>query len=512
MITQNKFSILISILLFFIPVVTFLNEINLPQILNIDIYVIILSQIFLLLITFLISLFIHKNLLNNFISFRSFFLINSVYIYLLFYFKNAKYFFYTLHEKYFLIDDILVILIYIFFYCISLRLEKKLFNFLLRFVSIYIILQLSLFSYNFYNFKLSPKKSENSQKNIEKLSYLNIDLIKKDSKEPTIFFIVLDGMMNLEYAEKLGIISSKNKVIDKLKKNNLVYKNNFFTNYNVTYLSIASLLQGSYPVIESSKKYNNRDNFFPAFILNQRKDNNFFKILRKTNKKFYWLGSQWAYCQNNNYIKCIDSKGIYKFVSKIRLFYYDSIFIHLFNLYPSYNSSSDSINFLINFEKKFNDNEIYLIHVLSPHPPYFFDNKCNIQNNLQVDNNSENHAIVHYSNAYNCLLDIISKLTGKIDDISKNNMVFILGDHGWSFGNKIMKKNNIDPEESRFSPFFSYKVPSQCENINSPKSIVNILRFALICGGNTDLRYLQDIKFKTFYEHEPNFGKVFKRD
>ena len=125
MITQNKLSILISILLFFIPVATFLNEINLPQILNIDIYVIILSQIFLLLITFLISLFIRKILLNNFISFRSFFLINSIFIYLLFYFKNAKYFFYSLHEKNFLIDDILVIFIYIFFLLYIFKIRKK---------------------------------------------------------------------------------------------------------------------------------------------------------------------------------------------------------------------------------------------------------------------------------------------------------------------------------------------------------------------------------------------------
>ena len=511
MISQSKLSIVISILLFFIPVVTFLNEINLPQILNLDIFVITFSQIFLLFFIFIVSFFTHRILLKNFISLRSFFLINSIFIYLLFFFKKLKSSFYILHNQHYLIDDILVILLYIFFYYLSLKFRKIFLNFLLRFLSIYIILQFMLFSYNLYNLKIVTNFNEYSKKGSNNLTSLDTNLIKRNLNDATIFLIILDGMVNLEIAEKLEIIHSKEKIRRNLKKNGLIYKNNFFTNYNVTYLSVAALLQGSYPVIETSKKYYNRDKFFPAFILNQREDNNFFKILRKTNKKFYWLGSQWAFCQNNFYIKCMNSKKSHKLISKVKLFYYDSIFVYLFNLYPSNDGSKDSINFLTNFEKNFSNNEIYLAHVLSPHPPYFFDKKCNIKDNLLTDNASENDNKTHYSNAYNCLLDTITKLTGKIDSLNQNNMIFILGDHGWSFDDKTMKKYNLDGEKSRFSPFFSYKVPSRCEQIKAPESIVNIMRFALICAGNKDVRYLEDIKFKTFYENEKNFGKVFRK-
>ena len=78
---------------------------------------------------------------------------------------------------------------------------------------------------------------------------------------------------------------------------------------------------------------------------------------------------------------------------------------------------------------------------------------------------------------------------------------------------KIMNEFSVDPEESRFKPFFSYKVPSRCNQIVAPGSIVNILRFALICAGNKEITYLENMKFKTFYESQTeNFGKVFKID
>ena len=260
------------------------------------------------------------------------------------------------------------------------------------------------------------------------------------------------------------------------------------------------------------KKYKNRDQFFPAFILDQRKDNSFFQILRKTKKQFYWLGNPWAFCQTNNYIKCINSEQTYKFITKIKTFYYDSAFFYFFNIFTHKGEKIEYINFITNFDREFKDNEIYLIHVLSPHPPYVFNKNCDVIDTISRYH-SPNEAMIHYSNAYNCLLEIINKLSKSIDTFNENNMVFVLGDHGWSFDDKIMNEFSVDPEESRFKPFFSYKVPSRCNQIVAPGSIVNILRFALICAGNKEITYLENMKFKTFYESQTeNFGKVFKID
>ena len=91
---------------------------------------------------------------------------------------------------------------------------------------------------------------------------------------------------------------------------------------------------------------------------------------------------------------------------------------------------------------------------------------------------------------------------------TNDSMIFIFGDHGWSFNRDYMDKNNVDSYENRFKAFFSYKAPARCKGIEAPNSIVNIMRFALICSGNKEVEYLQDFKFKTLPEKNPNYGKV----
>ena len=93
---------------------------------------------------------------------------------------------------------------------------------MVRFLIIFTFLQLANFLINFYNHKIDHerplKKNLNNEKNI-----FNPSLIKKSENNETIFFIVLDGMMSLDNAEKLDIID--NKEIEKkfLKKNKLNY-------------------------------------------------------------------------------------------------------------------------------------------------------------------------------------------------------------------------------------------------------------------------------------------------
>ncbi len=495
----------ISILLFFVPVLSFLSTVNLPQILILDIYLIILSQLFILIVVFFVSLVFHKLIFKHYLNFKTFFLINALTIYLLFFYKNLKSILYILHNEHYLLDDVILLIIYVCYYFLIIKFNKKISEFLIRFLSIYLILQFILFFNNLYNHKIDKTNTQLIEKNSNDLTIFK-EKLKKDSNKEAIFFIVLDGMMSLDAAEKLNIIDDKNKTLNDLIKNNLKYKNNFFSNYNVTYLSITSLLQGIYPVVESSDRYYNRDKFFPAFILDQGKDNSFFQILRKTDKKFNWLGNSWAYCQDNIFAKCINSKKTHKYISRVKLFYFDSIFIYLFNFYPQDKKNNDTISILKNFNVKFDKNDIFLIHILSPHPPYVFDKNCDLKDNINVKKDLE---VLYYKYAYNCLIELIINFSNTIDITNKNNMIFILGDHGWSFSKKIMNTHNLDSEESRFKTFFSYKVPSRCNNIKPPNSIVNIIRFALKCAGNEDLRYLEDLKFKTFYEHNKKYGKVF---
>ena len=510
----NKTLILTSVFLFFVPIITFLNEINLPQILASDILLIFISQFLVLAVIFLISLVLHRHLLQKILSFESFFLINIFTLYLLFFFKNFKdtFFYFESNTQ---LDVILTFLIYGLTYFFLIYFEKKHFKFLSRFLKIYVLIMFIFLFYNLFIFQFGTEKQNTKNISLNTLTEIDSNLIKENSKNENIFLIILDGMMSLEYAKKLGVIKSEQEMIIDLENNDFLYEENFFSNYDTSYLSIASLLRSSYPVIEQSKRYNNRKNFFPFFILNEKKDNDLFKILRKTKKKLIWLGNEWAFCQDNSYIKCLNSDPMYKKISRLKLFYSDSIFSYILNFYSPDDKSKEALDFLMtpNFANKSymqTKGDIYLIHVLSPHPPYIFDQNCDIKN--EQKEKKEFNEIQYYSYAYNCLIKSISDWTNKINKVNKDNMIFILGDHGWSFDEDIMKKNDIDKDKIRFSPFFAYKVPERCKDLKSPNSIVNVLRFALICAGNKELNYIKDLKFKSFYESNPNYGRVFLKD
>ena len=304
---NSKILFSISIAIFFTPILAFLNRINLPQILSIDIYFIFFFQLLFCAIIFILSFISHKILFKKYLDLAPFFLVNSILFYLLFFFNNFKILFFDKQNFYF--DEIIILSTYLVLYFFLIKLSKKKIDFLVRFVFIFIILHMVNFSINFYKVQVKTIEITN-QSFKDSLTSFNIQSLKNNPKNENIYFIILDGMMSLDSAMKLKIIKDKAKIIQDLNKNGMQYNENFFSNYDQTYLSISSLLQGSYPVTNNSERYTSRRNFFPSLIVNQNKDNDFFKILRKTNKKFFWLGNSWAGCINNIYINCIDTNHL----------------------------------------------------------------------------------------------------------------------------------------------------------------------------------------------------------
>ena len=282
MIFNNKLSYFLSISLFIIPILNFLNRINLPQITTQEIYLISTSQFFFLVATFLLSQLIHYFFLKKKIQFELFFLINCLIFFLLFFFQNIKsLLFFEKQNSFF--DEIATFFIFILIYFFLIFLFKKSFQFFLRFLFIFFLFQVSFFVFNLITIKFYKENDIRSYSETINPHDINISSLKKNKQSGNIFFIILDGMMTLESAEKLKIIKSEKKIINFLNKDGIKYKKNFLVNYDQTYLSLASLLQGSYPVNEKSNRYRTRKNFYPFLLLNQKKNNNFFKILRSKN-------------------------------------------------------------------------------------------------------------------------------------------------------------------------------------------------------------------------------------
>ena len=97
----------------------------------------------------------------------------------------------------------------------------------------------------------------------------------------------------------------------------------------------------------------------------------------------------------------------------------------------------------------------------------------------------------------------------KISKYNDKDLIFIMGDHGWSFDEETMKRSNLNVKENRFKTFFSYKIPKKCEKTEKPNSIVNVMRFALNCSGDTKTNYLKDLQYISFPEGHKHYGKVF---
>ena len=265
-----KFSLLISFSLFLVPILAFLNKINLPQISLLEVYLISASQFIFFLTVLLLSLLTHYFFLKKKIEFKIFFLSNSTICFLLLFFQNIKSLLFF-EKQNFIFDEIFTLIAFVILYFSILYSFKKNFTLILRFLIIFIFLQFSYFLYNFVNIKFGNELENNQE--VREGNLLHYDIVfKKDKKNSSnIFFIILDGMMTLKSAEKLNIIKDKKKIIDTFKKNKITYQEDFLVNYDQTYLSLATLLQGSYPVKENSNKYRTRKNFFPFFILNQKK-------------------------------------------------------------------------------------------------------------------------------------------------------------------------------------------------------------------------------------------------
>ena len=82
--------------------------------------------------------------------------------------------------------------------------------------------------YNLLFFKFETEKRNDRSISFSNLTTIDYNLIKENSNSENIFLIVLDGMINLDYAKKLNMIKSKQEIIKDLKNKDFYIKKIFF--------------------------------------------------------------------------------------------------------------------------------------------------------------------------------------------------------------------------------------------------------------------------------------------
>ncbi len=522
-ILENKIDFVIIIGFILLPIILHLNEINLRQYNLSNIIHLFTSQIILSLIVFILSLLI------IFLFFKKFFfeilICNFVIFYLSFYYiqilnlENFR----ILNSYYYLLDNIFTLLIYIvvyliiFFSLIKYKKGTKIFFLYL------VILNLIFGVYNMSPLDNSMKITDMSYESSNKIDLESIK-IPEDKKKTNVYLIILDGMMNLEKAEKEKVISSKNKLNSKLEQHNFSNNSFFNANYHWTYVSIKSLLYGDYPVTEESPIYKNRKHFFSYIMSN--KENFFYQIINKLDMNFFWIGNEYEPCNGT-----MDNECFYNYKNKSTFipnlifttdnFYKNSIFSYLYYYFlndikkdsfvTAYEFLENSQSNTLAGSKKNNDKaNFYLIHVLKPHDPYDLDQNCN-----KIQKKTGNFDVKkYYSYNYKCVLEKVLKWEKEFLNNEDDNIVIILGDHGWKFHSYEIAaqeyfSNSTENIKARMNDvFFAYKLPKKCNSIEVPNSHVNVMRFILKCLEAYNPEYLENKQYITRHEGDKDYGKT----
>jgi len=511
-ISRNKLNSIIIFGLILLPIILHLNSINLRQytfqsIITLSIFHILFSFI-VLLITLLILASKKKYLFTEIL------ICNFLIFFFLFYYKkiNNLELIQYLNSYNYLLDNFFTLFLYSILYLVIFYLLKKYNQITKIFLLNFIIIN---FVYGVYNMGLINIIHFSDYKNYNSEDRINLKEIypPKDEINTNVYLIILDGMISLDKANKNDIIDSKDSIINKLSKNDFKYNEEFNSNYSLSYASIQSLLYGDFPVTENSRKYKNRLSFFPYFMSDKK--NFFYQIINNLNMNFFWIGNKWALCKGLKNGECsYNYKKENTYFSKIlqssELLYANSLFSYFIN-YLNKNTIITAFDFLRytskqNHEIKYKrNNNFFLIHVWKPHKPYNLNKNCEDISPKIGDLNRKKY----YGYSYNCVLETILNWDKRFLVKGDNNLVIILGDHGWSFDNSDI--NSLEFAKSRIiDVFFAYKVPSKCKSITPPKSHVNVMRFILKCLNNDGIKYLDDTQYMLKNEGHEDYGKAIR--
>ena len=522
MISNKKIYYYVILIFPFLPIIFFLNKTNFSELFLIEFFYIIGFQILVFLVLICLSLFAYR-LVSKIISLSllEFVSVNSIIFYLFFFYKKINLFFtYLFGQINNYLDNIISLFIYIGIFFLLIKLIRT--KFFLVSLFFYLLINLVILLINIYQFNTTKINDFKDFQSNNVLKNLNLEKISSSKNNENIFFIILDGMPSIDIAKKLKLIKNENKIINKLNRLDLIYVENFSSNYTKTYLSLESLLNSTYPVLEGEPKESiNRKNYYPFSL--KSNENIRSKILKLTNRSLIWIGSWRFNCKKNKINPCFINYDYFDSIYlKVFPIYQDSVFMILFNLISEDKLQRDAANVSFKFlqdEKSYfksksilnSPKSIYLVHVDSPHAPHNYDKNCNRINKFKRDLTDDQN-FIHYNYSISCTLELVFNWVSKINSKEKNNLIFIFGDHGLNLDKKRM--NDLDEDydinnfDAKFETFFAYQIPNRCKNLEVPKSIVNLMRFSLNCAENLNLEYLDDYKFLSHWEVFTNSDMV----
>lgn len=317
-----------------------------------------------------------------------------------------------------------------------------------------------------------------------------------------VYFIILDG-----YA-------SEKTFSRKSFNNNSFYKylkNSNFKNlgdkaaYNMTYLSLASIFNLSYPVVEGDVYYN-RINFFPSLL---KKDNAppLIEKLENLQYEFIFYGNSFSGCKKL-YVKCGNpSEDFITYESFV--FFQKTALKYFFNDFHNYQYDAIS-NFLQEDSKiKTQDSKFHFFHHLSPHFPYLKNDCKTLTSNFLMNAGPFEDYLV----SLKCVNSLVIEFISYIDKNDPSAIIIIQSDHGpvtnsniWLQSTDLIENVDVD---NRVSILNSIRSPKKCDKwLKNNLGPINTTRFVLGCLGQEEPTYIEEKTFIGFLDEHEDFGTV----
>ena len=390
---------------------------------------------------------------------------------------------------------------WLIFNAIIILILKKYYNY--KFQKLLVIFFTVIFIFNLGSVIVNSNlKFENSFVNdVFKKTDLNTRVL---TKNPNIYFIISDMFPSSEYLKILYDDDNEN-FLEFFKKNKFKFKDNHFSNYSNTFMSLASLFNTNYlrdDYFFNPQKFKTNSNFFKS---NNTVGTIFEKNGFETNyficKISYFLKGK--YCYKNTNLPSVPVLGD-KFINGV---FYHTLLDKYF-LKAQENQINESMLYpkkldeLFEFNKK--TKQFNFLHFYFPHPPYLLNSDCSFRENLLLKEiKSNNIALTEYERKkgylgnVKCAKSKILNLLEKIIKKDENAFIIFLGDHGPHLIKKSNLYSNYQNLLDKNGTFIGIKYSKNLNHCNSEFDYrnlnhVNLFRLVFNCISKDQNEYLEN--------------------
>ncbi len=269
-------------------------------------------------------------------------------------------------------------------------------------------------------------------------SGINLDIESESQNFPNklplrdIYYIILDGYANSRTLNKLYSYNNNN-FYNKLISKNFYVTSKSYSNYFLSHLSLASILNMEYINYFTDKLGKlSQDTKLPYKMI---KDNKVVSFLKSKGYKFIHFSSGWG-PTNSNELADLDINTSGSLGNEFLLVLYQTTMMYAFENYLGLVRNNERKRRLGVFSELGNLNirgpKFVFSHIMSPHPPYLFDAKGEPMPDPLIELKGSIWGL--RENYLNQLIFLNSKVEIMIDEILDNSnvppIIIIQSDHG----------------------------------------------------------------------------------